>query len=74
MRDFHAIIKRLKLYLAKGKRRKVLDKEVADALRVSQSYFATIKRRNAIPYEQLLLFCEEQGLCANELFFEKEGM
>ena len=47
MRDFEAIIIELKLYLALDKSKKVLDKDVADVLQMSQAYFATIKRRNS---------------------------
>jgi hypothetical protein len=72
MRDFHAIIEYLKEYLADTKNVKILDKDVAKALEISQSNFATIKKRNATPYEKILYFCQKKGLCCRELFFKDE--
>ncbi|EDZ62337.1 hypothetical protein SMGD1_0629 [Sulfurimonas gotlandica GD1] len=70
MRDFEAIISELKLYLASSKNRKVLDKDVADALDMSQANFATIKRRNSTPYRNILEFCNKEELCCRDMFFE----
>jgi len=70
MRDFHSIIKELKLYLGLNKKDKVLDKDVASALKMSQANFATIKRRNSTPYKNILEFCNEENLCCREIFFE----
>ncbi len=70
MRDFQTIVQKLKLYLADGKRVKVYDKDVAIALGITQMNFATIKRRNTTPYENILLFCKKEGLCCNEIFFD----
>jgi hypothetical protein len=69
MRDFRLIIKELKFYLADGKNIKVLDKDVAMALELSQAKFATIKRRNSTPYEAILKFCKREELCSDEIFF-----
>jgi len=49
---------------------KVLDKDVAKALGISQANFATIKRRNSTPYENILIFCKKEELCCSEIFFE----
>ena len=70
MRDFHVIIQELKFYLAEGQKIKVLDKEVAEALEISQAKFATIKRRNSIPFEAILKFCKREELCCDEIFFD----
>ena len=70
MRDFHAIIKELKLYLAKNKNKKIYDKDVANVLNITQVNFATIKRRNSIPYENIIVFCKKENLCSNEIFFD----
>ena len=70
MRDFEAIINELKLYLAVEKNKKVLDKDVAIALNMSQANFATIKRRNSTPYKNILKFCKEKDLCCSDIFFE----
>lgn len=70
MRDFHGLIQEIKLYLALSKNKKVLDKDVADALEISQANFATIKRRNATPYKNILEFCYREKLSCREVFFE----
>jgi len=70
MRDFHLIVKELKKYIAKSKNTKVYDKDVAQVLEISQMNFATIKRRNSTPYEQILKFCKKEDLCSNEIFFD----
>lgn len=70
MRDFHAILKELKLYLAKNKKIKVYDKDVANALGITQVNLATIKRRNSTPYEHILRFCKKENLCCSEIFFD----
>jgi hypothetical protein len=70
MRDFHGVIKEIKLYLAVGKNKKILDKDVAEALQISQANFATIKRRNSTPYKNILEFCKEEELCCSEIFFK----
>ena len=70
MRDFHDVIKELKSYLADGKSIKILDKDVAKALGVTQAQFATIKSRNSTPYANILEFCKREELCCIELFFD----
>lgn len=72
MRDFKDIIKELKLYLSKNRQIKVLDKDVANALEMTQANFATIKRRNSTPYVNILKFCKKEDLCCRKLFFEDE--
>jgi len=70
MRDFKKIIEELKLYLADGKKIKVLDKDVANLLEINQAKFATIKKRNVTPYENILKFCKREKLCCHEIFFD----
>jgi hypothetical protein len=48
MRDFQSITVKIKIFLSKKSSIKVLDKDVAEALDISQSNYATIKRRNSI--------------------------
>ena len=71
MKDFQAIIKELKAYLFKEKKSKVLDKDVAILLDINQARFATIKKRNVTPYEDILLFCEKEHMDVNALFFKQ---
>ncbi len=70
MHDFKAIIFIVKEYLADGKKVKILDKDVADTLEISQTNFATIKRRNSIPYENILRFCKREGFSYSKIFFK----
>ncbi len=70
MRNFHSIIAQLKTYMSVNQEGKVLDKDVAKALGMSQANFATVKRRNSTPYENILIFCKKEELCCSEIFFE----
>ena len=69
MNDFKAIIKLLKLYLKSDKNVKIYDKDVAMVLGITQMNFATIKKRNTIPYENILIFCKKEGICCDNIFF-----
>lgn len=69
MRDFRALIREIKQLISQNTKIKILDKDVADALGLSQANFATIKRRNSTPYENILHFCKKENICSNELFF-----
>jgi phage repressor protein C with HTH and peptisase S24 domain len=51
--------------------KKVFDKDVADALGIPQATFATMKKRNSIPYEEILEFCALKKLSVNWLFFDQ---
>ena len=51
--------------------KKVFDKDVANALKIPQSTFATMKKRNSIPYEEILEFCALRKISLNWLFFDQ---
>jgi len=51
--------------------KKIFDKDVADALGIPQATFATMKKRNSIPYEEILEFCALKKLSVNWLFFDQ---
>ena len=70
MRDFQTIIAVLKEYIAQNKETKVYDKDVAKLLHISQSNFATIKKRNSTPFAEILEFCKREEICSNEIFFD----
>ena len=38
------------------------EKEIAKALNLKQNTLSTYKNRNSIPYEQLVAYCEENGI------------
>ena len=50
---------------------KVFDKDVAAALGIPQATFATMKKRNSIPYKEILEFCALKKISANWLFFDQ---
>ncbi|MEA2099353.1 MAG: hypothetical protein U9P72_04400 [Campylobacterota bacterium] len=70
MKDFHSIIDTLKLYLSLSSDKKILDKDVASLLDISQAKFATIKKRNKIPYKAILIFCKREHISCNKIFFD----
>jgi len=51
--------------------KKVFDKDVADVLGIPQSTFATMKKRNSVPYREILEFCASEKISANWLFFDQ---
>ncbi len=56
-REFEKIIERIKSF--KGLR---YDIDVAELLGMTQSAFAERKRRNSVPYEELIEFCDNEGV------------
>jgi len=66
------IIEKLKDVLSEsGLGKKVFDKDVATALNIPQATFATMKKRNSIPYEEILEFCAIKKISVNWLFFDQ---
>jgi phage repressor protein C with HTH and peptisase S24 domain len=72
MLAFKEVIEKLKDILSESRKgRKVFDKDVADMLGIPQSTFATMKKRNSIPYEEILEFCALRRISVNWLFFDQ---
>jgi hypothetical protein len=66
------IIERLKDVLScDGKNGKVFDKDVANALGLSQVNFATMKNRNKIPFASVLDFCALKKISINWLLYNQ---
>ena len=66
------IIEKLKDVLSESTiGKKVFDKDVANALNIPQATFATMKKRNSIPYEEILEFCALKKISVNWLFFDQ---
>lgn len=66
------IIEKLKDVLSTdGKEGKVFDKDVADALELSQANFATMKNRNKIPFSNILDFCALKKISINWLLYNQ---
>jgi len=72
MVEFNEIIEKLKDVLSNKKiKGKVFDKDVANELGISQTTFATMKKRGSIPYKELMDFCAAKKLSINWLFFDQ---
>ena len=66
MIDFYEVMERVRQVLsAQDKKTKILDKDIADSLKLDPQYFAVIKRRKKIPYESLAHFCKTHQLSMN---------
>ncbi|WP_294962281.1 hypothetical protein [Sulfurimonas sp.] len=52
--------------------RKVFDNDVSMALNMSQMNLASRKRRNKIPYENIILFCDRYGHDPMKIIMKKE--
>ncbi len=66
------IIEKLKDIISENKNnKKVFDKDVATALTIPQATFATMKKRNSIPYAEILEFCALKKISVNWLFFDQ---
>ncbi|MCD6174044.1 MAG: LexA family transcriptional regulator [Sulfurimonas sp.] len=49
--------------------RKIFDKDIADVLGISQMNFATMKKRDKIPYVELLDFCATKSISINWMLY-----
>jgi len=66
MIDFHDVMQRVKQVLStQTNKKKILDRDIADSLKLDPQYFAVIKRRKKIPYESLAHFCKEHQISLN---------
>jgi repressor LexA len=71
MNNFQTILNKLKIILSQMHRTRVHDKDVAIALGITPSTFASMKRRNTLPYKAILDFCAIHHINANALLFHK---
>lgn len=70
MKEFLDIVEEIKNIIStEFKGRKVFDKDVADMLGISQMNFATMKKRNKIPFNELLDFCATKSISINWLLY-----
>jgi len=70
--NLNEIIEKLKDVISETKiGAKVFDKDVATALNIPQATFATMKKRNSIPYAEILEFCALKKISVNWLFFDQ---
>lgn len=70
MNSFSDIVEEIKSIVSvefAGK--KVFDKDVAKVLGISQMNFATMKKRNKIPFDELLNFCASRSISINWILY-----
>jgi hypothetical protein len=70
---FNDVMSRVKETLTLNtQKEKILDKDIANSLKLNPQYFAVIKRRNKIPYESLAYFSKETKINLNWLLLEQK--
>ncbi len=73
MIDFSDVMQRIKeILIIKMKKEKILDRDIADILKLDPQYYAVIKRRKKIPYEKLAYFCKENKISMNWILLEQK--
>jgi len=70
MKSFLEIIEEIKsIVSSEFSDKKIFDKDVADVLGISQMNFATMKKRNKIPFGELLDFCATKSISINWMLY-----
>jgi phage repressor protein C with HTH and peptisase S24 domain len=70
MKNFLDIVEEIKsIVSAEFNGKKIYDKDVADILGISQMNFATMKKRNKIPFGELLDFCAKKSISINWMLY-----
>ncbi len=70
MNSFVEIVEEIKSIISSEfNSKKIFDKDVADILGISQMNFATMKKRNKIPFTELLDFCAKKSISINWMLY-----
>ena len=70
MNSFTDIVEEIKSIISPDfSPRKVFDKDVAEVLGISQMNFATMKKRDKIPFNELLDFCAKKAISINWMLY-----
>jgi phage repressor protein C with HTH and peptisase S24 domain len=70
MNNFIEIVEEIKSIISSEfNSKKVFDKDVADILNITQMNFATMKKRNKIPFTELMDFCASKSLSINWMLY-----
>jgi len=70
MNSFSEIVEEIKSIISSDYTpKKVFDKDIADVLGISQMNFATMKKRNKIPFSELLDFCAQKTISINWMLY-----
>ena len=72
MKTFSDIVEAIKdIVSSEFPDKKVFDKDVAELLDISQMNFATMKKRNKVPFSELLDFCAKRSIAINWLLYNQ---
>ncbi len=70
MNSFSDIVEEIKSIVSNDfNGKKVFDKDVAETLGITQMNFATMKKRNKIPFAELLDFCASKSISINWMLY-----
>lgn len=70
MKNFLDIVEEIKSIIsAELGSKKIFDKDVADVLGISQMNFATMKKRNKVPFGELMDFCAARRISINWMLY-----
>ncbi|MBU1991087.1 helix-turn-helix domain-containing protein [bacterium] len=70
MNSFAEIVEEIKSIVSSDYAgRKIFDKDIADILGISQMNFATMKKRDKIPFGELLDFCAKKSISINWILY-----
>jgi len=73
MIEYSEVMRRMKVILdTKINKNKILDKDVAIALKLDPQYYAVMKRRQKIPYESIAYFSKQNKISMNWILFEQK--
>ena len=70
MNSFLEIVEEIKSIVSdEFSNKKIFDKDVADILGITQMNFATMKKRNKVPFGELLDFCAKRSISINWILY-----
>jgi hypothetical protein len=73
MIEFQDVMLRVKeILLQKYNADKIRDRDIATSLELDPQYFAVIKRRKKIPYENLAYFCKKHNISLNWILMKQK--
>ncbi|MEA3290147.1 MAG: S24 family peptidase [Campylobacterota bacterium] len=73
MLDINEIIEKLRDVLSSEKKdKKIFDKDIATALDITSVNFATMKKRNSIPFSSILDFCALKKISINWMLYGQD--
>lgn len=72
MLNFEEIVEKLRDVLSSERRGKVFDKDIATALDLTSVNFASMKKRNSVPFTNLLDFCALKKISINWMLYGQD--